>query len=107
MTKKAKNKTFKKRRKSLLITDKCDYTKADLYIKELLDKNTYKIFNLPKAGSFSKYKLNNKLISHYKYLTESCNDYIKYDFDKQTNYTTEKISKLYLGIGLQSIYNFN
>jgi hypothetical protein len=31
----------------------------------------------------------------------------QYDFDKQTNYTTEKISKLYLGIGLQSIYNFN
>jgi hypothetical protein len=31
----------------------------------------------------------------------------QYDFDQQTNYTTEKISKLYLGIGLQSIYNFN
>lgn len=31
----------------------------------------------------------------------------QYDFDKHYNYTTGKISKHYLGIGLQSIYNFN
>jgi hypothetical protein len=31
----------------------------------------------------------------------------QYEFDKQMNYTIDKISKLYLGIGLQSIYNFN
>jgi hypothetical protein len=31
----------------------------------------------------------------------------QYEYDKKTNYTKEKISKLYLGIGLQSIYKFN
>lgn len=31
----------------------------------------------------------------------------QYEYDKQTNYTPNKISKLYLGIGLQSIYKFN
>ena len=30
-----------------------------------------------------------------------------YDFDKKMEYDVEKISKLYLGIGLQSIYEFN
>jgi hypothetical protein len=31
----------------------------------------------------------------------------QYELDKHTNYTQEKISKLYLGIGLQSIYKYN
>jgi hypothetical protein len=31
----------------------------------------------------------------------------QFEYDKHINYTTEKISKLYLGIGLQSIYKFN
>ena len=31
----------------------------------------------------------------------------QFEYDKYTNYTTDKISKLYLGIGLQSIYKFN
>ena len=31
----------------------------------------------------------------------------QYDFDKHYNYNLDKISKHYLGIGLQSIYNFN
>jgi hypothetical protein len=31
----------------------------------------------------------------------------QYDFDKQVGYTIEKISKQYLGIGIQSIYDFN
>jgi hypothetical protein len=31
----------------------------------------------------------------------------QYEFDKQFNYNIDKISKQYLGIGLQSIYNFN
>jgi hypothetical protein len=31
----------------------------------------------------------------------------QFEYDKHTNYTTDKISKLYLGIGLQSIYKFN
>ena len=30
----------------------------------------------------------------------------QYQYDKRFNYDTEKISELYLGIGLQSIYNF-
>jgi hypothetical protein len=31
----------------------------------------------------------------------------QYQYDKHTNYTEDKIAKLYLGIGMQSIYNFN
>lgn len=31
----------------------------------------------------------------------------QYDYDKHYNYTIDKISKQYLGIGIQSIYNFN
>ena len=31
----------------------------------------------------------------------------QYEYDKQLGYTLEKIKKHYLGIGLQSIYNFN
>lgn len=31
----------------------------------------------------------------------------QYEFDKHYNYDRNKISKLYLGIGMQSIYNFN
>lgn len=31
----------------------------------------------------------------------------QYELDKQFNYTLDKIKKQYLGIGLQSIYNFN
>ena len=31
----------------------------------------------------------------------------QYDFDKHYNYDLEKISKLYLGVGMQSIYQFN
>jgi hypothetical protein len=31
----------------------------------------------------------------------------QYEFDKHYNYTTDMMSKHYLGIGLQSIYNFN
>ena len=29
-----------------------------------------------------------------------------YEYDKQYGYDVDKISKLYMGIGLQSIYNF-
>lgn len=31
----------------------------------------------------------------------------QYEYDKHYNYTTERIAKHYLGVGLQSIYNFN
>lgn len=31
----------------------------------------------------------------------------QYDFDKHYQYTVDKIAKLYLGIGVQSIYDFN
>ena len=31
----------------------------------------------------------------------------QYDFDKHCQYDMKKISKLYLGVGLQSIYEFN
>ena len=31
----------------------------------------------------------------------------QYEYDKQCGYDLEKISKLYLGVGIQSIYNFN
>ena len=31
----------------------------------------------------------------------------QYDYDKQHNYTFDKLSKYYLGIGIQSIYNFD
>lgn len=45
---------------------------------------------IPKGPLFKNY--------HYPYL---------YQYDKQYGYDIEKISKLYLGIGMQSIYNFN
>jgi hypothetical protein len=31
----------------------------------------------------------------------------QYDFDKHYQYNLDKISKLYMGIGMQSIYEFN
>ena len=45
---------------------------------------------MPKGPIFKNY--------HYPYF---------YQYDKSLNYDEEKIKKLYLGIGMQSIYNFN
>jgi hypothetical protein len=40
------------------------------------------------------------LFKNYHYVSQ-------FEYDKQHGYNLDKISKLYLGVGMQSIYNFN